>query len=83
MISKLHIVRIFRCFPKVNTNICKCITVQEYDATCLISKFNDVSATILIDQVLTGILLCHVFNSGTSSSDGKLQQETLSIYPLT
>ncbi|RVW16589.1 S-formylglutathione hydrolase [Vitis vinifera] len=24
---------------------------EEYDATCLISKFNDVSATILIDQV--------------------------------
>jgi len=25
--------------------------LQEYDATCLISKFNNLSATILIDQV--------------------------------
>lgn len=25
--------------------------LQEYDATCLVKKFNDVSATILIDQV--------------------------------
>ena len=26
-------------------------SLQEYDATCLISKFNNLSATILIDQV--------------------------------
>lgn len=25
--------------------------MQEYDATCLVSKYKDVSATILIDQV--------------------------------
>lgn len=25
--------------------------MQEYDATCLIKKFNDVAATIMIDQV--------------------------------
>lgn len=25
--------------------------MQEYDATCLVSKYNDLAATILIDQV--------------------------------
>lgn len=30
--------------------------MQEYDATSLIKKFNDVSATILIDQVRFDII---------------------------
>lgn len=30
--------------------------MQEYDATCLVSKYNDVSATILIDQVQINLL---------------------------
>lgn len=34
------------------TNI---VNTQEYDATSLVAKFHDVSATILIDQVLSDV----------------------------
>lgn len=34
----------------------KIVKMQEYDATSLVAKFHDVSAAILIDQVLSDLL---------------------------
>lgn len=43
----------FKCYQVDILVVIAIVILQEYDATLLVSKFKDVSATILIDQVST------------------------------
>lgn len=39
--------------------------MQDYDATCLVTKFPNVSASILIDQVKDYVKFCLIFEKNS------------------